>query len=177
MAAPSPNLRLDLDLQSGKPPMLRADGDRDAPRWAAEHRETLLAAVAEHGSLLVRGLALRDGAETGAVMRNLAGLMTEREAITPRRSYSQGVYSSSTWPRNQPMCMHHEQSYALEFPGLMLFACLVAPAQGGATPLADAPAVLRALPAELVEKFERVGWMLDRNYNGEVGVSVADAFG
>src|SRR6266581_1727493 len=32
--------------------------------------------------------------------------------------------SSSKWPPNQPMCMHHELSYALEPPGLMLFACL-----------------------------------------------------
>ena len=50
--------------------------------------------------------------------------MTEREAFAPRRTYSDGVYSSSTWPPNQPMCMHHELSYPLEFPGLMLFACL-----------------------------------------------------
>ena len=43
--------------------------------------------------------------------------------------------------------MHHELSYTLEFPGLMLFACLTAPTTGGATAVADAPAVLDALPA------------------------------
>jgi len=75
------------------------------------------------------------------------------------------------------MCLHHELSYALAPPRLMLFACLVAPANGGATPLADSPAVLEALPAELVERFERVGWRLIRNYNDEIGTSVADAFG
>ena len=48
--------------------------------------------------------------------------MTEREAFAPRQTYSDGVYSSATWPPNQPMCMHHELSYTLEFPGLMLFA-------------------------------------------------------
>jgi hypothetical protein len=35
----------------------------------------------------------------------------------------------------------------------------------GATPVADAAGVLRALPAELVERFERSGWLLIRNYN------------
>src|SRR5213592_1137935 len=177
MSSSSSTSLLNVELQPGKPPMLRAEATGDAPRWAAEHRDAPRAAVAEHGSLLVRGLGLRDAAETEAVFRRLASLMNEREAVTPRRSYSPGVYSSSKWPPNQPMCMHHELSYTLEFPGLMLFACLVAPADAGATPVADSPTVLRELPAELVERFERAGWLLVRNYNDEIGASVAEAFG
>ena len=151
----------------------------DAPSWAAEHRDALRAIVAEHGSVLVRGLGLRDAAEVGAVFRQLAGtgLMTEREAFASRQATRRGVYSSSKWPPNQPMCMHHELSYALEFPGLMMFACLTAPTSGGATAVADSPAVLDALPAELVERFEREGWLLTRSYNDEIGASVAEAFG
>src|SRR6266480_2552299 len=177
MSSSSPTSLLNVELQSGKPPMLRAEATGDAPRWAAEHRDALRTAVAEHGSLLVRGLGLRDAAETEAVFRRLAGLMAEKEAFTPRRRYSPEVYSSSKWPPNQPMCMHHELSYTLQFPGLMLFACLIAPAAGGATPVADSPTVLHALPAELVERFERVGWLLIRNYNDDIGASIAGAFG
>jgi len=103
--------------------------------------------------------------------------MTEREAFASRRTYPGGVYSSSKWPPNQPMCMHHELSYALEFPGLMLFACLSAPTSGGATGVADSPAVLGALPSELTGRFEREGWLLTRNYNEDIGASVAEAFG
>ncbi|SBW22643.1 SyrP-like protein [Candidatus Protofrankia californiensis] len=169
---------LDVDLQPGRPPMLRAEGNGDPPNWAAEHRETLRAVVAEHGSVLVRGLGLRDAAEVGAVFQRLAtGLMAEKEAFAPRRAYSDGVYSSAKWPPNQPMCMHHELSYTLEFPGLMLFACLSAPTDGGATGVADSPTVLDALPAELIERFEREGWLLTRNYNDEIGASVGEAFG
>lgn len=73
--------------------------------------------------------------------------------------------------------MHHELSYTLEFPGLMLFACLTAPAAGGATALADAPTVLHVLPTDLVERFLREGWLLTRTYNEEIGASLADAFG
>jgi alpha-ketoglutarate-dependent taurine dioxygenase len=150
----------------------------DAPSWAAEHRDALRAMVAEHGSVLVRGLGLRDAAEVGAVFRRLAsGLMTEREAFAPRRPYSEGVYSSTKWPANQPMCMHHELSYTLEFPGLMLFACLRAPSDGGATGVADSPTVLDALPPGLADRFEREGWLLTRSFNDEIGASYADAFG
>src|SRR5947209_4528469 len=149
MSSSSPTSLLNIDVRPGKPPMLRVDATDDAPRWAAEHRDALRAAVVQHGSLLVRGLRLRDVAETETVFRRLGNLMTEKEAFAARRSYSHGIYSSSKWPSNQPMCMHHELSYVLEFPGLMLLACLTAPAEGGATPVADSPKVLRALPTEL----------------------------
>src|SRR5882724_13475213 len=173
----SPTSLLNVDLQPGRPPILRVEATGDAARWASEHRNALRAFVAEHGSLLVRGLRLRGAAETEAVFRQLGSLMTEREAFAPRQRYAQGVYSASKWPPNQHMCMHHELSYALEFPSLMLFTCLTAPTDRGATPVADSPSVLQALPGELVERFERVGWLLIRNYNGEIGASVAEAFG
>ena len=73
--------------------------------------------------------------------------------------------------------MHHELSYPLEFPGLLLFACLTAAAEGGATAVADAPPCCSALPADLVARFEREGWLLIRNYNEDIGASVAEAFG
>ncbi|MFD4566278.1 TauD/TfdA family dioxygenase [Streptomyces sp. NPDC058467] len=168
----------DVELKPGRPPLLRAEATGSAPSWAAEHRDALRAVVAEHGCVLVRGLGLREAAETGAVFSALAtGLMTEKEVFAPRQTYSDGVYSSTKWPPNQPMCMHHELSYTLEFPGLMMFACLTAPTDGGATAVADAPTVLDALPAELTERFEREGWLLTRSYNDEIGASVAEAFG
>jgi alpha-ketoglutarate-dependent taurine dioxygenase len=178
MSSSSAASLLDVDRQRGKTPMLRAEIGADAPTWATEHRDTLRALVAEHGSILVRGLGLRDAGEVGAVFARLAnGLMPEREAFAPRQTYSDRVYSSAAWPANQPMCMHHELSYTLEFPGLMLFACLHPPTDGGATAVADSPTVLDALPTELTERFERDGWLLTRSYNDEIGASIAEAFG
>jgi alpha-ketoglutarate-dependent taurine dioxygenase len=170
---------LDVELQPGKPPILRTETTGDAPGWAAEHRDALRAVVAERGALLVRGLGLRDAAEVGAVFRRLApsGLMIEKEAFAARQVYADGVYSSATWPANQPMCMHHELSYRLEVPSLMLFSCLTAPTAGGATAVSDSPTVLEALPTDLTERFERDGWLLTRSYNDEIGATVAEAFG
>ena len=179
MSYPAPVSLLGIDRQPDKAPLLLADAPGDGPSWAAQHKDALRAAVAEHGSVMVRGLGLRDAAEVSAVFRQLAttGLMIEREAFASRQVYADGVYSSATWPANQPMCMHHELSYRLEFPSLMLFACLSAPTSGGATAVADSRAVLNALPAELVARFERDGWMLTRSYNDEIGATVAEAFG
>jgi alpha-ketoglutarate-dependent taurine dioxygenase len=189
-----------IDVAPGRPPVVWA-GDRGplsgpvsgaAADWAARHRDALRAAVADFGCVLVHGLGLRDASETGAVFRRLAvSLMTEKEAFAPRRPYPNGVYSATPWPPNQQMCMHHELSYALKFPGLMMFACLSAARSGaarsgadgggadggGATGVADASAVLSALPPELVRRFEREGWMLDRTYHDDFGASVEEAFG
>jgi len=168
----------DVDLQPARPPLVRAEAPFGASRWVAEHRDALRTAVTSYGSILVRGLGLRDRAEVAGVFARLAGdLMTEKEAFAPREAYSGGVYSSTKWPSNQRMCMHHELSYTLEFPGVMMFACLTAPTGGGATAVADSPSVLDALPADLVTRFEREGWLLTRNYNDEIGASYAEAFG
>jgi alpha-ketoglutarate-dependent taurine dioxygenase len=181
MAPASAALLPDPVLQPGKPPMLRVEATvfdgGDAAQWVAEQRDALRVGVAEHGSLLIRGLGLRDVAQTGAVFRQLGSPMAEREVFAPRQHYADGLYSASKWPPNQPMCMHHELSYALEFPALMLFACLSAPTTGGATPVAESQIVLRALPTRWVERFEREGWLLIRNYKHDIGASLAEAFG
>jgi len=178
MSFSSPTSLLDVDLQPGRPPILHAGSVGDAAVWANEHRQALRTAVAEHGSVLVRGLGLDDVSGTSAVFQHLGtSLMADQEAFASRQAYPDGVYSSSKWPANQQMCMHHELSYRLEFPGLMLFACLTAPTSGGATAVADAPTVLGALPTELVQRFEREGWMLTRSYNDEIGASFSEAFG
>ncbi|MFG2223719.1 TauD/TfdA family dioxygenase [Streptomyces sp. NPDC048644] len=178
MSSPSSTSPLDVALRPGRPPMLLAKPDGDPARWVSRHRDALRATLTEHGSVLVRGLGLRDAAGTAAAFRALStDLMAETESFAPRQTYDTGVYSSSKWPPNQPMCMHHELSYTVEFPRLMLFACLRAPTDGGATAVADATAVLKALPRRLVKRFERQGWLLTRSYNEEIGASVAEVFG
>ncbi|BCM70138.1 MULTISPECIES: TauD/TfdA family dioxygenase [Streptomyces] len=169
---------LDVELRPDRPAVLRVDPPADPAAWAAEYREALRAQVTEHGALLVRGLGLRETDQAGAVFARLAGdLLPEREAFAPREAHGPGLYSSTPWPANQPMCMHHELSYPLQVPGLLLFACLTAPEEGGATAVADAADVLAALPAELTERFEQEGWLLTRTYNEEIGASLAESFG
>ncbi|MCX5402026.1 TauD/TfdA family dioxygenase [Streptomyces sp. NBC_00102] len=160
------------------PPVLDAQGAPDPAAWAAGHRRTLRGLVAEHGAVTVRGLGLRTPEDVEPVFHRLTDRpVTEREAFAPRDTYAEGLHSSSAWPPNQPMCMHHELSYTTPCPGLLLFACLQEPSEGGATALADSTAVLAELPTELVARFERQGWLLTRSYNGEIGATLHQSFG
>src|SRR5437667_12172661 len=104
----SPSSIFNVDLQPGKLPILHV-AIGEPPCWAAEHRDTLRAFVAEHGALLVRGLGLHDASGIEAVFRRLGSLMAEKEAFTSRRSYSPEVYSASKLPPNQHLCVHHER--------------------------------------------------------------------
>ncbi|MEW2165296.1 TauD/TfdA family dioxygenase [Streptomyces sp. NPDC007084] len=169
---------LGLEQEPGRPPMLRLRPGDEQFVWTDEGRQGLVSALAEHGAVLIRGLDLRDASGVATVLERLgAQPAAEKETFAQRETYAPGVYSASPWPSNQPMCMHHELSYTLDPPGLMLFACVTEPAVGGATGVADAAAVLDALPAGLVERFEREGWLLSRTYNDEIGATLTEAFG
>lgn len=168
----------DLELHPGKPPILPVAGPVDAAGWAAEHRELLTATLLTHGAVLVRGLGVHDAATLERVSaRLMASTVTDRESFARRRPLGGPVFSSLEWPADQPMCMHHEQSYLLEIPRLLAVGCFTAPASGGCTGLADAEAVLAALPAALVARFAETGWMVKRSFQNVIGVSWRDAFG
>lgn len=167
-----------LTIETGRIPIILADDGGGQPaRWIASRRQALHDAIEVQGAALVRGLGVRDlSTATDAISAFNYPLMVEREAFAPRVQYPP-VYSASQWPANGQMCMHHELSYALECPGRMIFCCLNAADEGGATPIADAAAVLAALPSDVVARFERDGWQLLRNYSDAMGQSWEGAFG
>lgn len=158
--------------------MVRAKSLADEPAWVGEHRDELRDILDDQGAVLVRGLGLRHAAMVKEAVTALGiQLMAEREAFAPRTAHGGSLYSGSAWPADQPMCMHHELSYARTAPALLIFACLVPPASGGATAVADSGALLDELPAATLERLARAGWLLTRNYGGPVGLSWQDAFG
>jgi alpha-ketoglutarate-dependent taurine dioxygenase len=168
----------DLELTSGRPPILRVTEPVDAAEWAGAHRTLLAEVLLRHGAVLVRGLGVRDAALLGRLGAQLMeSTVTDREAFARRRPLGGPVFSSLEWPSDQPMCMHHEQSYLLDVPRLLAIGCFTAPDSGGCTALADAEAVLAALPVPLVARFAEAGWTLTRSFKDVVGLPWRDVFG
>ncbi|MER7756436.1 TauD/TfdA family dioxygenase [Kitasatospora sp. NPDC097643] len=149
----------------------------DACAWLREHRQALRAGLDEHGAVFLRGLPVRSTEDFGLVRDALiverAGY---REKATPRSHFGNDVYSSTDLPPQQSIRPHNENSYALEFPGLLLFGCLIAPHQGGATPVTDVRKVLRDVPAPLADRFRAQGWGLVRNYGEHISLGWRTAF-
>ncbi|WDM15551.1 TauD/TfdA family dioxygenase [Streptomyces lavenduligriseus] len=165
----------------GKPGVIFAPPLEDigaARRWLDRCRPTLRAELLRRGHLLVRGLPVRTPEDFG-VLRDV--LMKKRaaykEKATPRSAYGDDIFSSTDLPPAQEIRLHNENSYTLDFPGLLVFCCLDVPDEGGATTVADVREVLAALPAALVERFRSVGWLLTRNFHRHIGLPWRTAFG
>ncbi|MGA4837509.1 TauD/TfdA family dioxygenase [Streptomyces sp. G45] len=145
--------------------------------WLAAHRGELRAALHRFGAVYLRGLPVHSVEDFALVRDELIPTATPyREKATPRSDYGSGVFSSTDLPAAQAIRPHNENSYTLTFPGLLLFGCLTAPEEGGATPVTDCREVLRLLPRDLVERMRAHGWVLTRNYSPNLSVAWQAAF-
>jgi len=171
---------LEVRREPGKTPLVHAAPVRDigsSVRWLTGNLPAIRAELLRSGCLLIRGLAVASTADF-AMARDvlLARPAGYKEKATPRSDFGHGVYSSTDLPPSQPIRLHNENSYTLEFPGALLFGCLVAPDEGGATTVGDMRAALALLPPSLREKFGRTGWLLVRNYSEMAGLPWRTSF-
>jgi alpha-ketoglutarate-dependent taurine dioxygenase len=149
----------------------------DALRVAAQQRKTVETALALHGAVLLRGLALAGTAEFRGLVESYDRALLEYDfASTPRTELGGGVYTSTEYPAHQAIPLHNEQSYARTWPLRLWFFCEVAPQSGGCTPLGDSRAIHDALPARLRARFEGRGIQYVRNYGGGLDLPWARVF-
>src|SRR5690349_2875839 len=171
---------LNCQVVSGRPTMVQISGVTDmagAREWVRSARPGIKATLLEHGALYLRGLPIRSVQDFAGVRDELIREGTPyREKATPRSDFGLDVYSSTDLPPSQAIRMHNANSYTLTFPGLLLFGCLAAPAEGGMTPVADCRRVLSALPSRLAEKMRESGWRLTRSFSEYVSTSWQTAF-
>jgi alpha-ketoglutarate-dependent taurine dioxygenase len=176
---------LDTPLRAGSQPGRPAIVDLsslttlpDACAWLDRHRAELRAQLDRFGAVYLRGLPIREAGDFGAVRDTLITVRAHyKEKATPRSTVGDDVFSSTDLPAAQPIRPHNENSYTLTFPGILLFCCLVAPDEGGATPVTDCRQVLAGLPPDLVDRFRRAGWALARAYGEHISLDWRTAFG
>lgn len=172
---------LEWEVEEGRPALVRVPvlgGMGEAVGWLREVEPEVGSALREHGVVFLRGLPVVGSGDVALVRDVLVPRRTPyREKATPRSDFGDGVFSSTDLPASQSIRMHNENSYTLTFPGRLLFACLVAPVEGGATPVADCRRVLAGLPGDLVGRVEASGWTLTRNYSPYVSLDWREAFG
>jgi len=149
-----------------------------AVRWLESNRGEIRRLLDVYGALYVRGLPITNVTEFGRIRDMLIrSRASYREKATPRSEFGDDVYSSTDFPRSEMIRAHNENSYTLSFPGTLIFCCLDAADEGGATPVVDVRRVLRSIPESLVDKFRSVGWGLTRNYVDLIGLNWQTAFG
>ncbi|MFI0796848.1 TauD/TfdA family dioxygenase [Micromonospora rubida] len=152
--------------------------DLDLATWLAGNRATVDELARRHAAVLFRGFAVADAADFRTAMATLSGtVLSYGERSSPRSEVTEGVYTSTEHPADQPIVLHNEQSYTLNWPLRIVFFCETEPAAGGRTPLADSRRVLARLSPATVAEFERRGGVgYQRNYLPGISLSWQTAF-
>ena len=136
------------------------------------------------GALLIRGFAVEATEQFAELVSRLAGSKALREyhgGASPRHPLPGSkapVYNSTEYPAHIELPLHNELSYSADFPQRITFLCLVEPGAGGETTYGDSRRILRAMPAAVRSRFERLGLRYIRNLSPREGsgYSWQDAF-
>ncbi|MFF0251000.1 TauD/TfdA family dioxygenase [Micromonospora zamorensis] len=160
------------------PALIRANTpDVDLAAWLAGRRDEVDELAHRHGAMLFRGFAVAGAEDFRTVMAALSDeVLSYGERSSPRSQVTEGVYTSTEHPADQPIVLHNEQSYTVNWPLRIVFHCEVAPGAGGRTPLADSRRVLARLRPETVAEFERRGVLYRRNYLPGISLTWQTAF-
>jgi alpha-ketoglutarate-dependent taurine dioxygenase len=149
-----------------------AVADVDLPRWAQGSRDFIDAGLSRHGGLLFRDFNVADVSAFEQFVKHTSNeMLAYRERSSPRSQVSGQIYTSTDYPAGKRIFLHNENSYQHVFPLKIFFFCVVPPAEGGQTSIADCRGVLRRISPETRARFEqRGGWMLVRNFREDLGL-------
>lgn len=162
-----------LDPDRGFPLVIERDGEpADLVTFVRERGDWLDARIGEHGGVLLRGFeAAAPEAFAAAVTALGRPPLDYVHGNSPRTKLSSAnVYTSTEYPPEFPIPLHNEMSYASRWPRRLFLHCVVAPAAGGRTPIADSQEILRRLPSGVRQRFTSKGVLYRQNLHSGMGL-------
>ena len=142
----------------------------DLVSWAASHQQRIRDWKQKYGGVLFRGFAM-SVERFQAFIRAASGEPLEyKEQSSPRHQVAKNVYTSTDYPKDQPIFLHNENSYQSAWPLDLFFFCSVEPEAGGETPIADCRRIASRIPEEIFARFAERGIMYQRNFDGHYGL-------
>jgi alpha-ketoglutarate-dependent taurine dioxygenase len=153
------------------PLLLQSRKDVDCLSWAAKYKSQLNDLLLSYGALLLRGFNIGSAQGFNELFSAISGdAMEYKNRTSPRDQVHNNVYTSTNHPKDQFIHMHTENSYSMTYNRIIAFYCLVPPAKGGETPIADERELLKSLKKETVEKFHKKKIQYLRNSIRGVGL-------
>jgi len=181
-------LRIDHDLvhmgpldgtNDGMPLVIQpAASDLNVFEWGRAHRQQTNNLLEKHGALLFRGFSLKSAED----FRRFTECFTDEpltfsERAAPRVEVADRVYTSTEYPPEYPIPMHHENAFAYKWPMKVFFFGHTPSPKGGNTPIADDRAFFNALDPFVRETFREKKVMYVRNYGAGVDLPWQEVFG
>lgn len=151
--------------------------DLNLVTWASANRSLVEEQLLRHGAILFRGFGVTSAEQFYEVCRSLyPNLLDYRERAAPRNEVSSKVYTSTEFPADQYIPLHHEMSYSHNCPTKIFFYCHQPAQKGGCTPIADDRKVIQRIDPEVKRMFLEKKVMYVRNYGEGVDLSWREAF-
>jgi len=149
----------------------------DLVEWTRAARDLVEEELLKHGAILFRGFNLSTVERFSQFARMLSpNLLDYRERAAPRIEVDKNIYTSTEYPADQSIPLHHEMSYSHNWPMKLWFFC-VTPAQSqGATPIVDDRVVFQQLDPLIKKRFMEKKVMYTRNYSDGLDLSWQDVF-
>ena len=150
----------------------------DLSQWVQNNRGEVEALLLKHGALLFRGFKIKTAADFQqfAEVYSEGKLLKYVDRTSPRTAVEQNVYTSTVYPAEYPIPLHHELTYGIEYPLKVYFCCTKVAEVGGETPIADGRKVYQQLDPEIRDRLIQKKWMLVRNYNDGLGLPWQEVF-
>jgi alpha-ketoglutarate-dependent taurine dioxygenase len=150
----------------------------DLVSWASSNRDSIESRLSQHGAILFRNFNV----DSVSVFEDVIAATSQEpmdygDRTSPRDQVSGRIYTSTTHPADQTILLHNENSYSWKWPAKIYFHCVVAPPEGGETPIADCRKVLQRISPELRQLFEQRQVMYVRNFGDGFGLPWQAAFG
>lgn len=152
------------------------DRDLDAVAWARAHRPLIESSLLTHAGLLLRNFGLKTPQEFESFAEAIEPELFGDYGDLPKKEGGRNTYRSTPYPERQMILFHNESAHLERWPRKQWFFCEQPSPVGGATPIVDCREMLRRLPADLVEEFERKGLLYIRTFTPRLDVSWQDFF-
>ncbi|AQU81373.1 hypothetical protein B2G49_01330 [Halomonas sp. 'Soap Lake  len=152
------------------------DADLDAVAWATSQRDFIEQHLRTHAGILFRNFGLTTPQEFEAFAEAIQPGLYGNYGDLPKKEGGRNTYRSTPYPERQMILYHNESSHLERWPRKQLFFCEYPSPVGGATPIVDCREMLRQLPADVVEEFERKGLLYVRTFTRNLDVSWRDFF-
>jgi alpha-ketoglutarate-dependent taurine dioxygenase len=145
--------------------------------WAQRQRAFIEAELLKHGGILFRHFDVDSASRFEDLARALdRELLDYFERAAPRREVGRNIYTSTEYPPDQAIPLHHEMSYSHNWPTKIWFYCAQPAQSGGATPIANDRKVFELINPAIKERFMSRKVMYVRNYGEGLDLSWREAF-
>lgn len=161
-----------LGAEEALPLVVEANADElDLTLWTKGNVDFIEKSLLRYGAILFRGFEVGAASDFEQFFRVICPDLFRENGEHPRETVTGGVYTPVSYPSDQLLLWHNENSFNHSWPMKISFCCMKPAEAGGETPIVDSRKVYQLLDAKIRERFVEKKIMYVRNYENGLGLN------